>query len=47
MFTTDVAKLYREHSIKTLNGTVSEEPAPHLFTVAEGAYQNLRIEKKN
>jgi myosin V len=47
VFTTKVARQFREHTIKSNEGAEADAPDPHLFMVAEGAYQNLLIENKN
>jgi len=47
IFTTSVARRYREWSQKIRSGASVERPEPHLFMVAEESYQDMLIDNKN
>ena len=47
MFTSAIAREHRKVSDEREKGHMIEDPEPHLFSVAENAFQNMMIDRKN
>lgn len=47
LFTSAIAREFRKVSNERQRGNMIADPEPHLFSVAEDAYQNMMVDKKN
>lgn len=47
LFTSSMARKFRKVSTERQKGHLVPDPEPHLFSVAEDAYQNMMVDKKN
>lgn len=47
LFNTKVARKYRVESLNIAKGMKPKQQDPHVFMIAEDAYQQMMVEKKN
>lgn len=47
LFTSAIARKFRKVSLDRQKGHLVPDPEPHLFSVAEDAFQNMMVDKKN